>query len=200
MVGFTGTQTSFNTINAVSIFKALNLPGQPVNDYCREVALEVARLAKLKAPINNVLNAGHRGGKVGTYHDSFIIARSPVGGLREVTYYAANRARHAFIVERGKPYVRKRQVFTWEHAVGNPKRVGSRGAKGRFVTTGQGRPAYSRPKKPGALVSTPVVHAWGYKSVYNPTPAPRRGHRTMEDAATTVAKKRGLRRNLNLTV
>ena len=198
MAGFAGTRTTFNTINSVAIFKALHLPGQPVNDYAKDVAREVAKLAKLKAPINNPANAEHRGGDVGRYQRSFIVITAPRLSLRESSFYAANRAAHAIFVERGKPYVRKRQTFTWVHAVSSRKLASKRGARGRFAT--QGRAAFAQKPKPGGRVSTPVVHAWGYRSKFNPTPAPRRGHRTLENAATTVARARGLRRNVNLTI
>lgn len=177
---------TFNTINTVSIWKALNAPGQPVSDYTEKISKKVMRLAIAGSPVNhpeNAMRPGHH--PPGLYKASWRHVPARSNSLSQVAFAVTNLANHAMVVEKGKPYVRKRQVFTWQHA-----------RESRLLKSG--RYGY-RKAPPGFLVSTKVVHAWGYPSRANPSPAPRRGHRVLEKAASTVAKQEGLRRSASLT-
>jgi hypothetical protein len=144
------TYTAFG----VSGTKSVEL-GPPAADFLKTLSESTLRKARSLAPINNPMNAAHRGGKVGTYKASFKRTKRPVRQGISVAYMrVVNTAAHASIVESGKPYVRKRQVFTWTKArksgYQRPKGSGN-WVKGRL--------------DPGGMVSTRVVHARKGKKV-----------------------------------
>lgn len=68
------------------------------------------------APVNDPLNAAHRGFKVGTYKESFYLdnENDPGGFLFKAT--VGNTASHAVFVENGRSGSNKRQVFSWARA------------------------------------------------------------------------------------
>lgn len=86
------------------------------------------------APINNPLNAVHRGGIVGTYAASFHSHRTV--SARAIGFVAGNRSEHASVVEWGRSgssrpqrfsSVRSRGVIEWHNA--------TRARAGQYVMT-----------------------------------------------------------------
>ena len=96
------------------------------------LALRTVAIAMEDAPVNNVQNAYHRGGVVGTYKASFSWDRR--GGTRAYLKRSVwNTAKHAGIVEKGRPSTRggPMEVFTWSRftppgALGALRGTGSR--------------------------------------------------------------------------
>jgi hypothetical protein len=67
--------------------------------------------AKAAAPVNNPLNALHRGGVVGTYAASFHARRTT--SPTSIGFVYGNRANHASVVEWGRSASNRRQRFSW---------------------------------------------------------------------------------------
>lgn len=89
-------------ISDVLVIKACNTPGGS-GGVAREMNKWTARCmarARMTAPVNNVLNAVHRGGVVGTYAASFKRYRRGNGHYLLRSVY--NVAPHAVFVERGR--------------------------------------------------------------------------------------------------
>ena len=177
---------SYNTVNSRTIWQATNKPGGIVADYVGDLADLTQDYAVLASPVNNPLNARRPGHHApGLYKRRWSHRRQAAGRLT-VRFVVMNSAPHADIVERGKPFVRKRQVFSWAHA---------RDSK----LLKSGRWGY-RPN-PGGRVSTSVVHAWGYRARGNPGPiAPRQGYRVLERATQAAARDMGHRRSVRIPV
>ena len=94
----------------------------------REQALAVARTTALAlAPVNNVLNAKHRGGVVGTYKASIRVERT--GNQYGRGFRLGAYAPHAAIVENGRSASRKDQYFSWTAAGGIARWYDSTGAR-----------------------------------------------------------------------
>lgn len=83
----------------------------------REQAMAVAKkTAQTLAPVNNPLNAKHRGGTVGTYLASIYVERT--GNQYGRGFRLGARAPHAAIVENGRSASTKDQYFSWSAAGG----------------------------------------------------------------------------------
>ncbi len=128
MVAFS-TKVDSN-LNATSWRLWMNGPSQfqPVLLW-RERTMQLAKgFAITTAPVNNPLNAQHRGGKVGTYKASFVVQRT--GNQYGRGFKISNTADHAVFVENGRSATRRQQYFSWSKEGGIP----------RWYTKTRGRP------------------------------------------------------------
>lgn len=119
-----------------AIITALNTPGGAVFDWRDDTAEKVGLRAIALSPINNPLDATHRGGLVGTYKASWGWDRVGSNG-HEVRATIYNAAAHADIVEFGRNSSNGPEVFGWTQHV-PPGEVdvhlhGTRGRLGRHV-------------------------------------------------------------------
>jgi hypothetical protein len=164
---------SWNTINGMTIWRALHTPGGAVHDWAEDIAKATMEYAIALSPVNNPLNARRPGhAKPGVYKASWKKDRrgSNQSATRRRVY---NTADHAMIVEKGRRYTRKRQVFSWSEA---------RGPGTYYPKYGTWKPG---PPRPGGKVSTPVTHA-------------RSGQRVLERATRAAATEYGVRRSLRI--
>lgn len=99
------------TVSDRAIINALNTPGGGVYEWRDEVGKEVKRVAETIAPVNNPLDAEHRGGEVGTYQRSFDFDRRGSHG-HHVIARVTNDAPHAIYVEYGRSSSAKFQRFS----------------------------------------------------------------------------------------
>jgi len=112
-----------------AIISALNTPGGAVSNWRNEIAREVTNVAIGTSPVNDVLNAQHRGGKVGEFKASWGWDSVGSNGHRvRATIY--NGARHAEYVEEGRSASFRRQRFSWTGWGGDIRDVPS--TRGRF--------------------------------------------------------------------
>lgn len=123
-------------ISDVAIISALNTPGGGVFEWRDEVAHDVIGKAIAMSPVNDINNAVHRGGVVGTYKASWGFDRMGSNGhrVRAVIY---NGSDHADLVEFGRGVSNSFEVFSWRSAVPPGSKVirehGTRGYNGRHV-------------------------------------------------------------------
>lgn len=131
-------------IRSSDIIRALNTPGGAVREFVDEVSLDTLRYAEADSPINNPLNAQHRGGVTGTYFAGWRFDRRGSRGHR-VLGRVFNIAEHAAIVEFGRgpavtPVISKTeggQRFSWSVWGGSIRRVGYTGPRaGKHVLRG----------------------------------------------------------------
>lgn len=95
-----------------AIISALNTPGGDVFKWRDDVAVDTVRIAIGMSPVNDVLDALHRGGVVGTYKASWGFDRVGSNGHRvQATIY--NGADHADIVEFGRRRSWRSETFAW---------------------------------------------------------------------------------------
>jgi hypothetical protein len=112
-----------------AIITALNTPGGAVSNWRNEIGREIIANATVMSPINDVLNAQHRGGEVGEFSRSWGSDNVGSNGHRvRVTVY--NGAPHAVYVEEGRSASYKRQRFSWVGWGGDIREVPS--TRGRF--------------------------------------------------------------------
>lgn len=123
-------------ITDVQIIEALNTPGGPVFRWRDETAEMTIRIAQATGPVNDVLNALHRGGVVGTYIRSFGWDRVGSNG-HQVRATITNDCDHADIVELGRHTSHGFERFTWRSAVPPGAEVwtrrGTGGREGKHV-------------------------------------------------------------------
>lgn len=108
-----------------SVISACNTPGGVVFEWRDDVAEKITRAAIIASPVNDPLNAVHRGGEVGEYQRSWGFDRVGSNQHRvRATIY--NGADHADIVEFGRRASFKSQVFSWGefNPPGDIRRVG----------------------------------------------------------------------------
>jgi len=106
-----------------AIISALNTPGGAVFRWRDEIGQEIKRVAISLSPVNDELNAQHRGGVVGTYKKGWGWDRRGSRG-HHVIARVTNSAAHAQYVEYGRSASRKMQIFSWTEWGGEIKRVG----------------------------------------------------------------------------
>ena len=104
------------------IIKALNVPGQPVSNWRDRTGEMIISEAQANSPINDPLDAEHRGGIVGTYAASWYWDR--YGNQHVVGARVGNVADHAIYVEYGRSASRKYQRFSWTGWGGEIRAVG----------------------------------------------------------------------------
>lgn len=121
-------------IPEANIIAALNGPGGAVSLWRDRVAQSIVAEAIATAPVNNVLNALHRGGVVGTYKASFGWARGHQGNQHSVSAVVSNFSDHALYVELGRGPSDRTQVFSWTGWGGQIRRVrATRGRVGQHI-------------------------------------------------------------------
>lgn len=111
-------------ISDVLVFKALNAPGGIITKDMNKTQKRIILRAQAKAPVNNPLNATHRGGVVGTYRASF--KKKRWGNKNQLHRYVYNDAPHAIYVEKGRRSTRfppglrpgRWETFGWTQAAG----------------------------------------------------------------------------------
>jgi hypothetical protein len=97
-----------------AVWKQLNGAGGTggVAGYRDALLLHAQSIAVAWSPVNDPLNAKHRGGVVGTFQASWRVSRS-----RPAPWISAGRLRnvagHAIYVERGRSASSKKQRFSW---------------------------------------------------------------------------------------
>ena len=121
-------------ISDATVISALNTPGGDVNEWRTEVEREVLEGVFLASPINDVLNAVHRGGAVGEFKASWVTRRQ--GNGHRVGFQIENFSDHAIYVEEGRSASTKFQEFSWTGWGGEIRAVGRgtgspRGTRGR---------------------------------------------------------------------
>lgn len=120
------------------IISALNTPGGGVFEWRDNTARKIIDVAIAASPINNPLNAVHRGGVVGTFKASWGFDRRGSNGHRvQATIY--NGADHAEFVEFGRSPSSEYQRFSWTVWGGEIRSVGGRGTRGRVGDGTAGR-------------------------------------------------------------
>jgi len=100
------------SISDKAIISALNTPGGGVFEWRDKVALRVKARAETLAPVNDPLNALHRGAVVGVYRSKFRWDRIGSNQHR-VRARIENTAPHAGVVEFGREGSIKFQQFSW---------------------------------------------------------------------------------------
>ena len=121
------------TIPSKAIIRACNTPGGPVYEWRDQIGLAILHQAEATAPINDPLNAVHRGLIVGTYAASFGGDRRGSSG-HHVIARVYNDAPHADIVESGRPAVYSNQGFSWTKWRGDIRQVpATRGRAGQHI-------------------------------------------------------------------
>jgi hypothetical protein len=98
-------------IKDATIISALNTPGGAVFEWRNDTEDAVLSNAYATSPTNDVLNAQHRGGVVGTYKASWVTRRQ--GNGHRVGFQIENFADHAIYVEYGRRPSTKHEVFSW---------------------------------------------------------------------------------------
>jgi hypothetical protein len=99
-------------ITDIAIISALNTPGGAIHGWRNETAIAITAQAIATAPVNDPLNATHRGGVVGTYKRSFGWDSVGSNGHR-VRATIFNGAGHADIVEFGRRESGGYERFAW---------------------------------------------------------------------------------------
>jgi len=119
------------TVDDFAIIQALNTPGGGVFEWRDDIADEIVRDAREHSPINNPLNAVHRGGGVGEYKSSWFW--TPWGSNQHlVRAYIFNESDHAQLVEWGRRSTkgRGRERFSWAKAQPPGRIIVTRGTRG----------------------------------------------------------------------
>jgi len=125
-----------STVTRTSIRVGMNVgPNGPVWRW-REIAMRLAEFnAIAAAPVNNPLNAVHRGMRVGEYKRSFSTDRR--GSNQYVLRFSlSNSAAHAKYVEDGNSATQRWMYFSWSKGMyaGQPIwRKGRRGRAGKHI-------------------------------------------------------------------
>jgi hypothetical protein len=108
-------------ISSASLHNALNTPGGVIYEWRDETAQKVALHATATAPVNNPMNAVHRGGAVGEFKASFGWERygnQHVSGAR-----VYNTSDHAEYAELGRGDSHRVQRFSWANWAGEIRTV-----------------------------------------------------------------------------
>lgn len=112
-------------ISDATVISALNTPGGAVYQWRNEIEDSILRRAYATSPVNNVLNAMHRGGVVGVFQASWVSTHVGSNGHR-VRVTVENFADHAVYVEEGRSGSNKYQRFSWTKWNGTIRSVGGR--------------------------------------------------------------------------
>ena len=103
-------------ITDAQIIRALNTRGGAVFTWSERRADQVRDWARDNSPVNDPLNAAHRGGAVGIFQASWATLHQVHG--HHVTFAVLNAADHAPYVEFGRGESFKRQSFSWTETQG----------------------------------------------------------------------------------
>jgi hypothetical protein len=124
-----------------AIITALNTPGGDVYKWRDEIAREVRAQAIATTPVNDPMNAEHRGGTVGRIKGSWEWDRRGSSGHHTIGRVSSDQD-HAIYVELGRSSSSKMQIFSWSEYGGAIVRVGgpvkqSASALGRPLSRGE---------------------------------------------------------------
>lgn len=109
-------------IDDATIISALNTPGGAVHEWRNETERMLLAQCRVQSPVNDVLNAMHRGGVVGEYAASWVTDR--YGNGHRIGFRIENFADHAVYVEEGRRGSAKTQTFSWTRWGGEIRTVG----------------------------------------------------------------------------
>ncbi len=98
-------------VSDAAIIRALNTPGGPVYEWRNDREREVLFRAHELSPVNDVLNAQHRGGVVGVFQASWVSRKT--GNQHHLGFVVENFADHAIYVEEGRRPSNRYEVFSW---------------------------------------------------------------------------------------
>jgi len=121
-------------VDDLKVWRQCNRPGGTggVGAY-RDAWLSQAKtVAVASSPVNDPLNAVHRGGVVGTYKASWRVSHD-AAPVWVAAGRLSNTADHAIIVEKGRSESRKPQLFSWTKWGGKIKWVGIDPSKARYA-------------------------------------------------------------------
>jgi len=121
-------------ISDPAIIAALNAPGRPVSRWRDELGDAIVSGARGLSPVNDPLNAMHRGGEVGTYKASWRWSR--VGSNQHRSRLTViNDSDHAEFVEYGRGVSTGWERFSWVRWGGAIRTVkrGTSGYPGKHV-------------------------------------------------------------------
>jgi hypothetical protein len=121
-------------VNDAAIISALNAPGRAVFQWRDDLGNAIVSAARALSPVNDPLNAVHRGGLVGTYKGSWRFSRAGSNQHR-VRLTVINDSDHAEFVEYGRSPSESWERFSWTRWQGAIRvaRFGTRGYSGRHV-------------------------------------------------------------------
>jgi hypothetical protein len=106
-----------------TVISALNTPGGAVHEWRDDTASKITNQARATSPVNNPLNAVHRGEVTGVFKASWSWDRRGSSG-HHVVLRVENSADHAQYVEFGRSASTKMQIFSWTAWEGGIYRVG----------------------------------------------------------------------------
>jgi hypothetical protein len=132
-------------ITKQSVYRAVNTPGGPVYEWRDRMMHDTQDRATVKAPVNNPLNARHRGGGVGTYNRGFRTRRT--GNQNGVGAVIFNDVAHAIYVEEGRSESTQFQVFSWTKWNGEIHYINGAGRIPNYPLPFGGRKTAARPGK-----------------------------------------------------
>ncbi len=125
-------------IKGSAIIRALNTPGGGVYEWRDRRATQILDICELSSPVNDPLNAVHRGGIVGTYKFGWRGDRRGSRG-HHVIARIYNEAPHAVYVEEGRSASVELQTFSWTawdgriRTIGGHLGGGTRAREGRHI-------------------------------------------------------------------
>ena len=120
-------------ITDAKIIAALNTAGGPVYEWRNRVERALYTEARAHSPVNDPLNAVHRGGRVGTYLLSWRSDHRGSSG-HHVVARVYNTADHARFVEEGRGPSTGPETFSWVKWAGDIRTVTrNRGYDGQHV-------------------------------------------------------------------
>jgi len=134
-------------ISDAAIVSALNTPGGGVHRWRDEVGSEIKSIAEATSPVNDPLNAQHRGGVVGTYKAAWDWDRRGSSG-HSVVARVTNSSDHAIYVEYGRSASYAMQIFSWTAWGGD---IGRIGGPQPVETEGGLHRRFRRPLSPGEI-------------------------------------------------
>lgn len=98
-------------ITDATVISALNTPGGAVADWRNITEYRVLQQAFHTSPVNNPMNALHRGGMVGEFKASWVTRRW--GNGHRVGFAIENFSDHALYAEEGRRPSWKWETFSW---------------------------------------------------------------------------------------
>jgi hypothetical protein len=104
------------SIDSRSVFQAVGTPGGPVYEWRDQTAKAITNRATATAPVNNPLNAAHRGGGVGEFKRSFDWDRW--GNQYAIGAIIFNTSSHAVYAEFGRGPSQKVNAFAGDETAG----------------------------------------------------------------------------------
>jgi len=125
------------SISDAAVIQALNTPGGAVYEWRNDIERDILQRAFNTSPVNDPLNAVHRGGVVGVFKVSWVGDHIGSNG-HIVRARIENFADHAIYVEEGRGASQKFQEFSWTQWNGEIRtvgrdRLGTRAREGQHI-------------------------------------------------------------------